>query len=85
MRSWPVLPLRTMSGFMALQKVGSVLMSVAHDITKGCVAVSGLDCHLGLGYAKLILSLTWAVWERAQAFISCSSNQLPPPPYGEAQ
>ena len=32
-------------------------------------------------YAKLVLPLTWAVWERAQALTSCSTKNLSPPPY----
>ena len=46
-RSWHGLPPRAMSGFMALQKQGSVLVSVAHVTTKGYVDVRSLGCHLG--------------------------------------
>ena len=44
--SQPMLLLRAMSGSMALQKQGTMLMFVTHVATKGHVEVLGLGCCL---------------------------------------
>lgn len=46
MRFQPVLPLRVMSGSMAMQHQGSVSMSLTYSTTKGHPDISGLGCCL---------------------------------------
>jgi hypothetical protein len=47
MKFKPVLPLRAMSGPVAMQNQGSVSICVTHITTKGHADLPGLGCHLG--------------------------------------
>lgn len=40
------LPLRAMSGSVAIPQLGSVLMFIAHDVTEDISDVPGVGCHL---------------------------------------